>query len=317
MQYSDSLSQFIHKLAPRVDVFTQIQLNEPWGIADSQRERGSFCYLLAGRCRVEIEEEPALTLQEGQMVLLPYGDAYRVMSEAGVECQSVSEVFDGNRADNVSFGVIGGTGASCELMCGAITFSMIQHWGMDATAVRLPRVMVIDIHHSERMSRYMAWIYQENLQRQSGHQLAMKHLLELMMLEMIRGLPHLDIHPGWLRAINDRYLSPAVLAIQQDYRRDWRLEELAAISALSRSAFAERFKRLTGSTPLQYIRQWRCFIAAQKLAETTQSVQEIAFECGFQSSDVLIRNFKEFHRTTPKQYRMNAQNRQRDFSVSP
>ncbi|MFO6423324.1 AraC family transcriptional regulator [Motilimonas sp. KMU-193] len=307
MPYSDPLSQFIQRLSPGVEVFAQVQLREPWGLAESQRDRGSFSYLRSGRCMVEVTGEPSFQLQQGQMVLLPYGDAYRVSSEQGVVCQSVDQLFVDKSVEQLSQMVIGGDGAHCDLMCGAITFAMIQHWGMDAKMVKLPKVMVVDIHHSERLSRYVEWIYQENLHRTQGYELALSHLLDLMMLEMIRGLPALDINPSWLCAINDRYLTPAVLAVQQDYQRDWRLEDLAAVSALSRSAFADRFKRMTGATPQQYLRQWRCFIAAQKLAETELSIQEIAFACGFQSSDVLIRNFKQFHQVTPKQYRIKHQ----------
>ncbi|MCE2571107.1 AraC family transcriptional regulator [Motilimonas eburnea] len=307
MSYSDPLSQFIQRLAPEIDVFTQIQLREPWGLTQRQGERGRFCYLRRGRCVVEVVGEPSIELQQGQMVLLPYGDAYRVSSELGVGCQFVSELFDDKTAEQVSQRVVGGEGEPCDLVCGAITFAMIQHWGVDTKMAKLPKIMVIDIQHSERLSRYVEWIYQENSQRPQGYQLALNHLLDLMMLDMIRGLPALDINPSWLCAINDRYLTPAVLAVQQDYRRDWRLEELAAVSALSRSAFADRFKRMTGTTAQQYLRQWRCFIAAQKLAETDLSIQQIAFECGFQSSDVLIRNFKQFHQVTPKQYRIQHQ----------
>lgn len=307
MLYSDPLSQFVQRLSPGIEVFAQIQLREPWGLAELQRDRGSFSYLRSGRCIVDVAGEASIQLQEGQMVLLPYGDPYQVSSDKGVTCQSVRELIADKTAEEVSQMMVGGYGMHCDLMTGAITFAMIQHWGMDNKIAKLPKVMVIDIHHSERLSRYVEWIYQENLQRTQGYELALNHLLDLMMLDMIRGLPALDINPSWLCAINDRHLTPAVLAVQQDYQRDWRLEELAAVSALSRSAFADRFKRMTGTTAQAYIRQWRCFIAAQKLAETTLSIQEIAFECGFQSSDVLIRNFKQFHQVTPKQYRIHHQ----------
>jgi transcriptional regulator GlxA family with amidase domain len=50
---------------------------------------------------------------------------------------------------------------------------------------------------------------------------------------------------GWLRAIADDRLGPAVRLMQSDPRRTWRLEELARAASMSRTTFASRFR----STP--------------------------------------------------------------------
>lgn len=306
MHFQDPLSQFIRHLSPQVEVFAQVGLREPWGMAETQLDCGAFSYLRSGRCVVEVEGQAPIHLRAGQLILLPYGCAHRIMSEPGVPCLSVSELFDHQTPEAIRQMNIGGDGAPCQLMCGNIRFSMVQHWGQDPKIGGMPNTIVVDIDPGDRLENYLTWIYQENRERDAGHDLAMKHLLELFFLEMLRGLNTLAINPSWLRALHDRHLATAILAIQDNFAREWTVEELASLAALSRSSFAERFKRVAGTAPLQFLRQWRCFVAAERLVTTSDSVQQIAQYCGFQSSDVLIRNFKQFHQTTPKQYRLNA-----------
>ena len=84
---------------------------------------------------------------------------------------------------------------------------------------------------------------------------------------------------------------------------EMRLTELADVAALSKTAFSSRFKKVTGSSALEFLRQWRCLVAAKQLVEQYDSVQEIAQSVGFQSTDVFIRNFRLLHQLTPGQYR--------------
>jgi len=304
MNYQDPLSIFIQHLSPKINVFAQVNLREPWGIAEPQIPSGAFSYVRQGQCLVNIEGHDAIRLNAGQMLLLPYGCAHQLKSEIDVACLDAEHVFGNKSVQEIQSMVIGGDGKTCEMLCGTIQFSLVQHWGRDANFGGIPKVILVNIDHSTKLSSYIEWIYQENQLLGAGHELAVRHLLDLFFLEMLRGLNTFKLYPSWLQALNDKYLSKTVLAIQQNYHFDWSLEQLAQHSALSRSAFADRFKKTTGTTPLLFLRQWRCFVAAQLLANTATSIQTIANKVGFQSADVFIRNFKQFHSVTPKQYRL-------------
>jgi len=52
-----------------------------------------------------------------------------------------------------------------------------------------------------------------------------------------------------LEALHDRGIAPAVRAIQERPEHAWSVGELANLSAMSRSAFAARFRALTGDSP--------------------------------------------------------------------
>src|SRR5258708_25705845 len=66
--------------------------------------------------------------------------------------------------------------------------------------------------------------------------------------------------------------------------RTWTVVELAASVAMSRSAFAERFKELVGETPLDPLTQWRMVRAAGiMLSAKTKRFAEIASTVGYDS----------------------------------
>ncbi|MBL1260797.1 MAG: helix-turn-helix transcriptional regulator [Thiotrichaceae bacterium] len=307
MSGTDPLSQFINNISPQCEVFAQIKLRAPWGIEESQQNCCSFSYLRIGHCVLEVPGQDPLSLQSGQLLLLPYGSPYRLMSEADVNCIQASKLFGGKSREMLELMVVGGKGADYQLMCGNFIFSPLQHWGYDALIGGLPEVIVLDAPPGSRLGRLLLWIYQENCDGKVGHQLAVQRLLELLLLELLRDLDKSKLNLGWLMALGDRNLAPIILAIQQNFSKDWTVEELANLGTLSRSPFSSKFKKITGSSPLNFLRQWRCFVAAQMLVIGNEPVQQIALKCGFQSSDVFIRNFRQFHQITPKQYRIMFQ----------
>jgi AraC-like DNA-binding protein len=97
----------------------------------------------------------------------------------------------------------------------------------------------------------------------------------------------------------DAYLSSSQRAVQMflqalpDYAgHDWGLATMAAQSGLSRTQFSAYCKELTGLTPLQYLLRCRVEQAAQLLAERPElSITDIAFACGFNSSQYLPPSF--------------------------
>ncbi len=86
----------------------------------------------------------------------------------------------------------------------------------------------------------------------------------------------------------------------------WRLEAMAKACAMGRSLFAGTVQRLTGDTPSVHLRRLRVEKAESLLAETDTPITRIAFDCGFTTSELFARTFKEFNNQTPSQYRRAA-----------
>lgn len=58
---------------------------------------------------------------------------------------------------------------------------------------------------------------------------------------------------GWLCALADERMRKALSSIHQTPAQAWTLEQLARLVGMSRTAFAQTFKRTVGETPMAYL----------------------------------------------------------------
>src|SRR5262249_32306147 len=107
----------------------------------------------------------------------------------------------------------------------------------------------------------------------------------------------------WLRAIRDRRIGVALGGIHQSPERPWTIASLAAEAAMSRSAFAARFKTLVGEPPLTYLTRWRMLTASSWLRTNDLSVAEIADRIGYQSEAAFTKAFKRQFAMSPAVFR--------------
>ncbi|MEM1103685.1 MAG: AraC family transcriptional regulator [Pseudomonadota bacterium] len=111
----------------------------------------------------------------------------------------------------------------------------------------------------------------------------------------------LNAAPG----VGDPQIRRALLAIHEGRSEDWTLERLAKEAGLSRSVFAERFKKLLDQTPMEYLTRVRMAQATRLLRTNDLSVSEIAFQSGYQSDASFHKAFKRMIGVSPNVYRRN------------
>lgn len=88
------------------------------------------------------------------------------------------------------------------------------------------------------------------------------------------------------------------------YAEPLTLDEIARYTALSKYYFSRLFHRETGHSPMEYLNRVRLRHAMHMLTSTADSVESIAYTCGFSSSTVFIRAFKrETGGITPDRFR--------------
>lgn len=81
---------------------------------------------------------------------------------------------------------------------------------------------------------------------------------------------------------------------------------IAASASISESECLRCFRKTIGTTPIQYLKQYRIRQAAKLLTETSEKVCSIAENCGFQDMSYFTKAFREQMGCTPTQYRKNA-----------
>ena len=88
-----------------------------------------------------------------------------------------------------------------------------------------------------------------------------------------------------------------------DLAHSWSLKELAEISHMSRSAFAQAFKQHVGVPPLEYLIHWRMSLARDTLARDTMSISELARATGHLSESAFSSAFRRVVGSSPAQFR--------------
>ncbi|WZL80403.1 AraC family transcriptional regulator [Vallitaleaceae bacterium 9-2] len=82
--------------------------------------------------------------------------------------------------------------------------------------------------------------------------------------------------------------------------------QLSIMSGLAETTFRRLFKKQTGKSPIQFIKEIRLTTAARLLLVTDDNINDIAYEVGFEDANYFIRLFKKAFGMTPRQYRFTA-----------
>jgi AraC-like DNA-binding protein len=110
----------------------------------------------------------------------------------------------------------------------------------------------------------------------------------------------------WLRALLDPSIGMALGLIHRCPERPWTVASLASEVAMSRSAFADRFSTLVGTSPVHYLTERRMQIACRLLRDPSISIAEIASRVGYQSPAAFNNAFRRWAGAAPGVFRRAA-----------
>ncbi len=91
--------------------------------------------------------------------------------------------------------------------------------------------------------------------------------------------------------------------IDANYKKEIRLNDLAALVGMTPTAFSRFFKLRTGRSISDYVIDVRLGHASRLLVDSTTSVAEICYECGFNNISNFNRIFKKKKGSSPKVFR--------------
>lgn len=110
-----------------------------------------------------------------------------------------------------------------------------------------------------------------------------------------------------VRTSKSRRIAKVCEYIEENIEEPIRLGDVAQLVSMSESAFSHFFKKKTNCTFIDYVTNLRIARACQLLSETTHTVAEICYTCGFNNLSNFIRIFKKKKGSTPQEYRMFLQ----------
>ena len=105
--------------------------------------------------------------------------------------------------------------------------------------------------------------------------------------------------------IDSRRVNKVKHYIDKNFREEIRLQELADLASMTPTAFSRFFKLRTAKTISEYIIDVRLGHAARMLADSTMTIVEICYQCGFNNISNFNRIFKKRRGCTPSEFREN------------
>ena len=101
----------------------------------------------------------------------------------------------------------------------------------------------------------------------------------------------------------DKTLAPLLAWLREHHAEAIDLNRLAQQAHCSARTLLRRFKQATGLTPGDYLQRLRISVAQQMLADSTQSLEQIASQVGFADRATFAKRFKQLCGETPGAFR--------------
>ena len=262
----------------------------------------SYHYVRSGRLVVEVDGMEPVTLDAGDIAILPRNDPHRLESRPGLRPTDASEI-SRVTADGVHRVTTGTDGPKAEIWCGFLaTEKGSEHPLLDA----LPPLLTLDVTGGEA-----AWLDSSMrfLAEQQPSSEVVARLAELFVTQAVR--EYIDRLPagakGWLRGLADPAVSKALSIIHTRYAEELDVEGLAREAGVSRTVLGERFTELLGEPPMRYCAGWRMRVAANMLRDSKENTANVAYAVGFNSEAAFNRAFKREFGEPPATWRRRVE----------
>lgn len=156
----------------------------------------------------------------------------------------------------------------------------------------------------KRVETLLNRISEETENRHNYSEQMVELLIAQLMIELWRGQPE-EIASN--REDRDARLDKLLRYLNDHYREDIDWEVLAKKFNLSLRTLGRRVTDITGVSPNGYLLRIRICAAQRMLRETSKSVTEIAFSCGFNDSNYFTNRFHRETGMAPLAYRKDVE----------
>ena len=265
-----------------------------------------FHVVASGRCWIETAGGERLWAQSGDVVVLPYNDEHRMGGTIAAACVSVAALIDSPPWTQMPVIRHGGGGATTSVVCGYLAcddplFDPRMRAFPPAFVVSPPAGPARDWVRAsiDYALQQTARVADDRLQSPTG-------VPEALLVETLK--LHLATAPsaqhGWVRAMRDPVLAPALAAVHAAPQHRWTVAGLANEASASASLLDERFREVLGLAPIRYLTGWRMHVAEDLLRSSDLSVVAVARRVGYDSEEAFSRAFKRAHGQAPSVWRV-------------
>lgn len=316
---ADVLLDMLRAMRLTGGIFLDAEFTAPWCVTakvgpedcgpftPAPRHIIAYHYVAFGRCLVKVGEQQPVAVESGQIVVLVRNDDHVIGSDLKRRPVSAEHLIQPGPDGSLAKIVHGGGGEQTRILCGFLANDLPHN----AIIAMLPNMLKLDVADGaaagwiESSFRFAA---SQLIAGRSGSSAILSRLAELLFVEAVdRYAASQPSGPNaWVGAMKDPAVGQALGLIHGDLARHWTTEELASATALSRSAFADRFKRVVGEPPMHYIARQRLERATAQLRSSGDPVARIAYEVGYESEAAFNRAFRRRYGVPPAAWRRHA-----------
>jgi len=291
----DLLQDHLARARASGGVFARTVAAPPWGLRLSGSIQLALHAVVQGRAWLWLDDPQAsLELAPGELALVRGGPDHHIAHGPAAACLEPEQfkarhAHDGHPDDR----------RATVFLCGAYRFSGDIGEGLLGA---LPQVLPLSAAVGDPLRDVIAVLSRELAASEPGQQTVLDRLLDILLILAIRT-------SFTTSSSADPRLSAALQAIHDDAARAWTVPELAAVSGLSRAAFARSFQRALGQPPMQYVTTWRMTLARDYLRTGQPTLAQVAERTGYASPYAFAAAFRRHHGQPPGLWRQQQRQR--------
>lgn len=314
----DLLAELLKTVRLTGSVFFKGEFSAPFGVISPAewddddpvgrlRHVSVFHLIAEGGCTLQTRSGATFELTEGDLVLLPFTAEHRFWKGEPCDFINADDVAQQSPFPGVAELCYGGGGPTTRFVCGYLESAELLPSPLFRT---LPEVIIEPTKSGSGPVAATAEAVQAIMREtpSPGVQAILGRLMEVLFVEVVRrhaaSLPA-DAN-GILAASRDPVVARAIGRLHADPARHWTVEDLASEAGASRTVLGERFNRLLGAPPIEYLARLRMQLAAERLRTSRQSLAQVAEAVGYESEAAFSRAFRRIVGVSPGAWRETA-----------
>jgi len=298
----DILAEVLDRIRLGGSLLFHFEFGHPWNVALPERPYALFHYLSRGAATLELEQGGELRMTAGDLVVITRGEPHLIYSDREAKPFPIRDF------DRLSehLGVVrhgGSAEPSSTMICGNFTVSRPSR---GSVMELLPPVLLLKpAADGAWLEAVLQRMVSEAAFERPGQRVTLSRLTEVLFVEVLRSWIT-SLAPGeggWLGAMADPHIGPALQLIHEQPDQPWTLGDLGQRVGLGRSTFSARFTKLVGQPMRRYLITRRMAEAAFLLESSDEGIARIASRVGYETTAAFSKLFHRHHGQSPGRYR--------------
>lgn len=289
---TDPFAEVVTLLQPVMRFSKVVTAGGRWRVNRPATGSPFYCAVMEGSSRLNVAGQ-ALTLRAGDFVLVPA--AFEIDSSS-LEVPPEGEMSPVEVTDGRSR--VGNPDGPTDYR------ALIGHCAFASPDAALLVSLLPDVVHvrdEPRLTTLVGLVGNEARGGRPARDVVLERLLEVLFIDALRSAGA-TAPTGLVRGLADARIAPVLRRIHESPAEAWTVVRMAHEAALSRSAFFERFTRVVGVAPMEYLLTWRMAMARQLLRREGAGVASVAEQVGYGSASAFSVAFARHVGQPPARY---------------